>query len=64
MDGKLVKIARLNHYPVITNDYNLNRVAELQGVRVLNINDLARGRTLNWMSGEVSNIPNSVDGLC
>ena len=41
VDGKLVKLAKINHFPVITNDYNLNRVAELQGVKVLNINELA-----------------------
>ena len=41
VDGKLVKIARLYKCPVITNDFNLNRVAELQGVKVLNINELA-----------------------
>jgi uncharacterized protein YacL len=41
VDAKLVKIARTYHCPVITNDFNLNRVAELQGVKVLNINELA-----------------------
>jgi uncharacterized protein YacL len=41
VDSKLVKIARLYKCPVITNDFNLNRVAELQGVKVLNINELA-----------------------
>jgi uncharacterized protein YacL len=42
VDGKLVKIAKTNHFPIITNDYNLNRVAELQGVKVLNVNELAQ----------------------
>jgi uncharacterized protein YacL len=41
VDGKLVQIARRLTCPIITNDFNLNRVAELQGVRVLNINQLA-----------------------
>ena len=41
VDGKLVKLARAVSCPIITNDYNLNRIAELQGVRVLNINQLA-----------------------
>jgi uncharacterized protein YacL len=41
VDSKLVKVARDSGYAVITNDFNLNRVAELQGVRVLNINQLA-----------------------
>ncbi len=42
VDGKLVHLARLHHCPILTTDYNLNRVAELQGVTVLNIHDLAQ----------------------
>ncbi len=41
VDSKLVKLARTKGYKIITNDYNLNKVAELQGVAVLNVNDLA-----------------------
>ena len=41
MDSKLIKLAREKGYKIITNDYNLNKVAELQGVAVLNVNDLA-----------------------
>ena len=41
VDAKLVKLAKTLHAPIITNDFNLNRVAELQGVRALNINELA-----------------------
>lgn len=41
VDGKLIHIARKIHAPIITNDYNLNKVAQLQGVRVLNVNELA-----------------------
>ena len=41
VDGKLVKIARIYRCSVLTTDFNLNRVAEIQGVRVLNINELA-----------------------
>lgn len=41
VDAKLVALARELVCPVLTNDYNLNRVAELQGVRVLNVNELA-----------------------
>ncbi len=41
VDAKLVALARELGCPVLTNDYNLNRVAELQGVRVLNVNELA-----------------------
>ena len=41
VDGKLVQVAKRLFAPIITNDFNLNRVAELQGVTVLNINQLA-----------------------
>ncbi len=41
VDAKLVKLAKKLDGFIVTNDYNLNKVAELQGVRVLNINELA-----------------------
>ncbi|SKA01470.1 PIN/TRAM domain-containing protein [Selenihalanaerobacter shriftii] len=41
VDSKLVKLAKVLNGKVVTNDYNLNKVAELQGVSVLNINELA-----------------------
>ena len=41
VDAKLVHVAKQMGCPIITNDFNLNRVAELQGVLVLNINGLA-----------------------
>jgi len=41
VDSKLLKLGQLLHAKVITNDYNLNKVAEFQGVPVLNINELA-----------------------
>ena len=41
VDSKLVKLAKLLKGKVVTNDFNLNKVCELQGVSVLNINDLA-----------------------
>ncbi len=41
VDAKLVRAAKAYHCAIITTDFNLNRVAELQGVAVLNINDLA-----------------------
>ncbi|MDZ4815167.1 MAG: hypothetical protein SGI71_02745 [Verrucomicrobiota bacterium] len=40
IDGKLVRLARLLSARIFTNDYNLNKVAEIQKVHVLNINDL------------------------
>jgi uncharacterized protein YacL len=41
VDSKLVKLAKVAGGYILTNDYNLNKVAELQGVKVLNINELA-----------------------
>ena len=41
-DGKLVALARARQVAIVTNDYGLNRVAELHGVTVLNVNDLAK----------------------
>ncbi len=41
VDSKLLKLAKELDGKVITNDYNLNKVAEVQGVEVLNINDLS-----------------------
>ena len=41
VDGKLVRLAKNLGAPIVTTDYNLNRVAELQGVKALNINELA-----------------------
>jgi uncharacterized protein YacL len=41
-DNKLVSLARQMNVPIMTNDYGLNRVAELQGITVLNVNDLAK----------------------
>ncbi|MFP4978440.1 PIN/TRAM domain-containing protein [Paenibacillus sp. CN-4] len=41
VDSKLVKLAKALQGKVVTNDFNLNKVCELQGVAVLNINDLA-----------------------
>lgn len=41
VDSKLVRLAQEIGAKIITNDFNLNKVAELQGIHVLNINDLA-----------------------
>ena len=41
VDGKLVKMGKVLNAKIFTNDFNLNKVAELQGVTVLNINELA-----------------------
>jgi uncharacterized protein YacL len=41
VDGKLVTLARKFNAKILTNDFNLNKVAQIEGVQVLNINDLA-----------------------
>jgi len=52
VDDKLVILARQMNAPVLTNDFNLNRVAELQGVRILNVNDLANAVKAVFLPGE------------
>lgn len=52
VDAKLVKAAQVLGAKIFTNDYNLNKVAELQGIRVLNINELANALKPIVMPGE------------
>ncbi|MEA4908595.1 MAG: PIN domain nuclease [Anaerolineaceae bacterium] len=56
VDDKLVILARQLRCPVLTNDYNLNRIAELQGVMVLNVNELANAVKSVLLPGELLNI--------
>lgn len=52
VDEKLVVLARQLQCPILTNDFNLNRIAELQGVRILNINELANAVKSILIPGE------------
>ena len=52
VDEKLVVLARQLKVPILTNDFNLNRVAELQGVSILNVNDLANAVKVVVLPGE------------
>jgi uncharacterized protein YacL len=52
VDAKLVALAKLMHAKIITNDFNLNKVAGLQGVPVLNINELANALKPVVLPGE------------
>ncbi len=52
VDGKLVALAKQLNAKLLTNDYNLNKVAQLQGVRVLNINELANAMKPVVLPGE------------
>ena len=52
VDSKLVALAKRNGRAVLTNDLNLNRIADLQGVRVLNVNSLANAVKPALLPGE------------
>jgi uncharacterized protein YacL len=52
VDAKLVQLGRQMNAPIITNDYNLNRVAALQGVQVLNVNELSNAVKSVVLPGE------------
>lgn len=52
VDTKLIQLAKLYSAYILTTDYNLNKVAELQGVVVLNINDLANALRPVYLPGE------------
>ena len=55
-DAKLVALAKRLGAKVITNDFNLNKVAELQGVAVLNINELANSLKPVVLPGETMKV--------
>ncbi|MGA2285202.1 MAG: PIN domain-containing protein [Dehalococcoidia bacterium] len=52
VDSKLVRMASILGCPIITNDFNLNRVAEIEGVSVLNVNQLANAVKSVVLPGE------------
>ena len=52
VDAKLVRLAKEIGGVVATNDFNLSKVAEIQGVRILNINDLANAVKPAVLPGE------------
>ena len=56
VDERLIVLARQLSCPILTNDYNLNRVAELQGVAILNINELANAVKAILLPGETLDI--------
>jgi uncharacterized protein YacL len=56
VDDKLVILARQLKCPILTNDYNLNRVAEIQGVIILNINELANAVKSVVLPGEMMEV--------
>lgn len=62
VDTKLVRLAKTMKARVVTNDYNLNRVAHLHGVKVLNVNELANALKPAVLPGEEMNVQVIRDG--
>jgi uncharacterized protein YacL len=56
VDRKLVQLAEERRCAVMTNDYNLNKVAEIQGIRVLNLNELANAVKTLLLPGEALDV--------
>jgi uncharacterized protein YacL len=56
VDMKLIELAKLYEGKIITNDFNLNKVAQLQGVAVLNINELANSLKPIVLPGEIMRV--------
>ena len=53
VDAKLVALAKKMNGKIITNDFNLNKVAELQGIKILNVNELANALKPVVLPGEL-----------
>jgi uncharacterized protein YacL len=56
VDLKLIELAKMYEGKIITNDFNLNKVAQLQGVEVLNINELANSLKPIVLPGETMRV--------
>lgn len=53
VDAKLIKLAKVLNAKIFTNDFNLSKVAELQGIKILNINELANALKPIVLPGEM-----------
>jgi uncharacterized protein YacL len=56
VDLKLIELAKMYDCKIVTNDFNLNKVAQLHGVHVLNINDLANAMRPVVLPGEIMRV--------
>ncbi len=56
VDNKLLRLAQDLKGAVLTNDFNLAKVAQVQGVRILNVNELANALKAVWLPGEIISI--------
>lgn len=62
VDAKLVALAKKTNGKIITNDFNLNKVAELQGIKILNVNELANALKPVVLPGELMTVKIIKDG--
>ena len=62
VDAKLTALSKSTGLPLMTNDFNLNKVAELQGVKILNINELASALKPVVLPGEEMQVKIIRDG--
>lgn len=62
VDAKLVALARKTNAKILTNDFNLNKVAELQGIKILNVNELANALKPVVLPGETMTVKIIKDG--
>jgi uncharacterized protein YacL len=52
VDNRLLSLARKYRGSILTIDYNLNKVAKVEGIKILNVNDLAMGLRMAYLPGE------------
>jgi uncharacterized protein YacL len=62
VDSKLIALAKKMNGTIITNDFNLNKVAELQGIKILNVNELANALKPVVLPGEMMTVKIIKDG--
>jgi uncharacterized protein YacL len=62
VDAKLVALAQAQKGKILTNDFNLNKVAELQGIKILNVNELANALKPVVLPGESMTVKIIKDG--
>jgi uncharacterized protein YacL len=62
VDAKLIALAKKTNGRILTNDFNLNKVAELQGIKILNVNELANALKPVVLPGEMMTVKIIKDG--
>lgn len=56
VDNRLLKLAKKYHGVICTIDFNLNKVAQVEGIHVLNVNELAKNLRMAYLPGEITKI--------